>query len=265
MAGDDLVLFEQHGHVGVITLSDPTKRNALSDGMIDALVSLLETVPNDVRCLVLTGAGGTFCAGGDIKDMRARSGYASGSPADIRRAMMTTFQRIPRAFFELEVPIIAAVSGHAVGAGCDIAAMCDICIVSETAKFTESFVHLGLLSGDGGTWFLMRAVGYARAAEMTLTGDPVNAATAVAWGLASRMVPDSDLLNEAIGLAERIARHPPQTLRMARRLLREATHSSLHSSLELAAAMQGIAFHTSDQREAVEALLAKRPGKFEGK
>jgi len=267
MSHSDLVLFETRGRVGLLTLNDPKRRNALSDGMIDQLLARLDEASRqrDLGCLVLTGAGGAFCAGGDVKDMRDRAGYAAGGPADIRDAMLSSFQRIPRAFFALDLPVVAAVAGPAIGAGCDIAAMCDMVVAADSASFAESFVRLGVLSGDGGAWFLMRAIGYQRTAEMTLTGDAINAHTAKEWGLVGSVVAEGDLLDEAMALAERIARHPQRTLRMAKRLLRETYLGSMHSSLELAATMQGVAFHTEDHREAVAAMFEKRAGQFNGK
>lgn len=266
MSENELVLFETRGNVGVLTLNDPKRRNALSEAMIDQLLTRIEEASRrrDLGCLVLTGAGGAFCAGGDVKDMRDRAGYASGGPADIRDAMGAIFQRIPRAFFALDLPVVAAVAGPAIGAGCDIAAMCDIVVAAESASFAESFARLGVLSGDGGAWFLMRSVGYQRTAEMTLTGDAVDARKALAWGLVGSVVAEADLLDEALRLAGRIARNPPRTLRMAKRLLRETYLASMHSSLELAVTMQGVAFHTQDHREAVSAMFEKRAPEFKG-
>lgn len=267
MSENELVMFEVRGNVGLLTLNDPKRRNALSDAMIDQLLARIEEASRrrDLGCLVLTGAGGAFCAGGDVKDMRDRAGYAAGGPADIRDAMVSTFQRIPRAFFALDLPVVAAVAGPAIGAGCDIAAMCDMVIAAESASFAESFVRLGVLSGDGGAWFLMRSIGYQRAARMTLTGEAIDAATALEWGLVGSVVAEAELLNEALKLAGQIARHPPRTLRLAKRLLRETYLASMHSSLELAATMQGVVFHTDDHREAVSAMFEKRTPRFKGK
>ncbi len=260
------ITFETQGNVGVITFNAPARRNALSDDMIDELVMTLGTIAQDqaVRCLILTGAGTSFCAGGSIHDMRDRTGYAGGGPVNGWRSMAGGFQRIPRTFVALDIPVIAAVNGPAIGAGCDIAAMCDIRIASDTASFAESFIRLGVISGDGGTWFLTRAIGRSRAAEMTLTGDAIDASTAAAWGLVSRVVAADTLMQEAMKTAQRIAQHAPNSIRMAKRLLREAAEHDLNSSLELAAAMQGVLLHTEDQREAVKAMLEKRPGVFKG-
>jgi len=260
------VLFDIEDSIGTVTLNVPDRRNALSDQMIKELVEIIGAASKNetLRCLILTGAGSAFCAGGSIHDMRDRTGYAAGGPITGWRFMSQVFQSVPKAFFALDIPVIAAVNGPAIGAGCDIAAMCDIRIASPAASFAESFIRLGVISGDGGTWFLTRAVGRSRAAEMTLTGDAIDAATASEWGLVSRVVPAESLMQEAQALARRIARNPPQSIRLAKRLLREAAEKDLHSSLELAAAMQGVLLHTEDQQEAVRAMLEKRPGQFKG-
>jgi enoyl-CoA hydratase/carnithine racemase len=149
------------------------------------------------------------------------------------------------------VPLIAAVNGAAIGAGCDLAMMCDIRIASERASFAESFVQLGLIPGDGGAWFLPRAVGYARAAEMTFTGERIDAATALEWGLVSRVVAHDELLSEARALADRIAVNPPHALRMAKRLLQESISGSLESTLAMAAAMQPLAHHDPEHQQRI--------------
>ena len=166
--------------------------------------------------------------------------------------------------YDLEIPAIAAVNGAAVGAGCDLSMMCDMRIASETASFAESFLRVGLISGDGGAWFLSRVVGLSRASEMAYTGDPVPAQKALAWGMVSEVVPGPKLMETSMALAERIVRQPPQALRLMKRLIREAQVGSLANNLELAAVMQATVQHTQDHREAVNALLEKRQPKFTG-
>jgi len=183
--------------------------------------------------------------------MADRRGMFGLAPIDQRRAYIDGIQRIPRAMSRLEVPIIAAVNGAAIGAGCDLAMMCDIRIASERASFAESFVQLGLIPGDGGSWFLPRAIGYSRAAELTFTGDRIDAATALDWGLVSRVVAHEDLLAEAHTLAERIAANPPHALRMAKRLLQESITGTLESTLSMAAAMQPLAHHDTAHHERI--------------
>ncbi|MGJ9413903.1 crotonase/enoyl-CoA hydratase family protein [Aeromicrobium sp. CF4.19] len=262
------VLFSREGHVETWTLNLPDSRNPISAGdVVETLVEGVERVNADssVRAVVLTGAGTAFSAGGDVKAMRTKDGYFGGAPHAQRDGYRSGIQRIPRAMYGCEVPIIAAVNGPAVGAGCDLALMCDIRIASTQAFFAESFVMLGIVPGDGGAWFLPRVVGPSRAAEMTFTGDRVDAETALSWGLVSRVVSPEDLLATATALAQRIATNPPQAVRMAKRLLKESPRQDLDGLLELSGAMQAIAHHTDDHTEAVEAFFEKRTGQYHGR
>ena len=161
--------------------------------------------------------------------------------------------------------LIAAVNGPALGAGCDLACMCDIRIASKRAVFAQSFLKVGLIPGDGGTWLLPRAVGYSRAAEMLFTGDELDAAAACKIGLVSRVVPHEDLMKEAMDLTRRITRHPSQILRWAKKVLRESQILKLDQVLELSASYQALAHQTADHAEAVNALLENRPPQFTGK
>ena len=201
--------------------------------------------------VILTGAGKIFSAGGNVKDMADREGMFGLDALDQRRAYIDGIQRIPRALARFEVPLIAAVNGPAIGAGCDLVMMCDIRIASERASFAESFVQVGLIPGDGGTWFLPRAIGQERAAEMTFTGDRIDAATALAWGMVSRVVPHDELLSQAHALAERITKNPAHVLRMAKRLLQESRTGSLESTLGMAAAMQPLAHHDDEHEQRI--------------
>lgn len=242
------------GAVQVWTITLPEVGNAITDpSVIAGFEAAVDAANRDtaVCAIVLTGAGKIFSAGGNVKDMADGRGMFGLSAIDQRRAYIDGIQRIPRALGRLEVPLIAAVNGAAIGAGCDLAMMCDIRIASERASFAESFVQLGLIPGDGGTWFLPRAVGYARAAELTFTGDRIDAGTALEWGLVSRVVPHDDLLTEARALAERIAVNPPHALRMAKRLLQESVSGSLESTLAMAAAMQPLAHHDSEHQHRI--------------
>ncbi|WP_313021879.1 crotonase/enoyl-CoA hydratase family protein [Mobilicoccus sp.] len=261
------VRVDRNGHIETWTLDRPDIRNAISDDdMVEAIVDAAARVTrdDDVRVVVLTGAGSAFSAGGNITAMAEKSGMFGGSPAELREGYRRGIQRIPRALYDVDVPIVAAVNGPAVGAGCDLSLMCDLRIASTRAFFAESFVKLGIIPGDGGAWFLPRVVGAARAAEMALTGDRVDAATALEWGLVSRVVEPDDLLPAAHDLARRIAVNPPRAVRMTKRLLRESGHSSLSTLLELSAAMQPLGHHTQDHAEALAAMREKRRGEFTG-
>jgi len=242
------------GATQVWTITLPEVGNAITDAkFIAAFEAAVDTANGDngVRAVILTGAGKIFSAGGNVKDMADRGGMFGLDALDQRRAYIDGIQRIPRALARFEVPLIAAVNGPAIGAGCDLVMMCDIRIASERASFAESFVQLGLIPGDGGTWFLPRAIGPERAAEMTFTGDRIDAATALAWGMVGRVVPHDDLLAQAHALAERIVKNPPHALRMAKRLLQESRTGSLESTLGMAAAMQPLAHHDDEYEQRI--------------
>lgn len=259
--------YAQDGAIVTLTLNAPGVRNAISGGkMIDALEDACERLNADmsVRAAILTGAGSAFSSGGNVKKMHDGSGLGGGLPAQTRRNYKLGIQRIPLAFDRLEVPVIAAVNGPAIGAGCDLACMCDLRIAAESARFAESFVKLGIVPGDGGAWLLPRIVGYSKACEMAFTGDALSAAEALACGLVSKVVADAELMTEARKLAQRIAVNPPHAVRMTKRLLREGRHVQLATLLELSAAMQSLAHATADHKEAVAAFIEKRKPEFDG-
>lgn len=261
----DPVLYSRDGGVVTLTLNEPDTRNAMSPAIIDALVDHVQAVNADltVGCVVITGAGAGFSSGGNVKEMRDQTGLFGGSPAEIRRSYWNGIQRVPMAMYSLEVPSIAAVNGAAVGAGCDLSLMCDIRIAGRSAQFAESFLRVGLVSGDGGAWHLPRVVGMSRAMEMTFTGDFIAADEAARIGLVSRVVDDAGLMAEASELAQRIASQPSHSLRLTKRLLRDSQHVSLPIALELASSAQALVQHTHDQHEAVLAFLEKRAPHFQ--
>ncbi|MGK9273731.1 crotonase/enoyl-CoA hydratase family protein [Williamsia muralis] len=263
----EVVVAHTEDSITTWTLNMPEARNPISgDEVVSRMVDLAAAANADrnVRVVILTGAGSAFSAGGNVKDMVDRVGMFGGNQADIQHGYTGGIQRLTRAIYGCEVPIIAAVNGPAVGAGCDLALMADMRIASENAFFAESFVKLGLIPGDGGAWLLPRAVGAARAAEMAFTGDRVDAATALEWGLVSRVVAADALMDTAKQLAARVASNPPNALRLTKKLLREADTQHLGSILELSAAMQAISHGTADHREALSAFVERRPGQFTG-
>ena len=255
---------------GIVTLSlnDPETRNAISDlPMIEALIAAVTEANSnpDARVVILTGVGKAFSSGGNIKKMGATGGLNDSIPARTRLNYKHGIQRIPQLFEALEIPVIAAVNGPAIGAGCDLTLMCDVRIAGESAKFAESFVKLGIVPGDGGAWLLPRVVGFSKACEMALTGDLVGAEEALGIGLVSKLVPDDRLLDEARAVARRIAANPTHAVRMTKRLLRQASQLELDQVLELSAAYQALAHATQDHAEAVAAMLEKRPPVFTGR
>jgi len=268
MADGDFLQVERRGAVAVITLTRPDKLNAmpeLEDG--DAFRDACEAINADaaIRCVVMTGAGRAFSAGGDVKAMQARSELFEGSGVAIRERYRRVVHRIVRSVYELAVPLVAAVNGPAVGLGCDLAGLADIRLASDRARFGVPFLKLGIIPGDGGAWLLPRTIGYARAAELLFTGDLIDAETAAQWGLVNRVVPHERLMEEAMELADRIAGQPPHALRLAKALLRQGRESSYEALLEMSAAAQALSHLTEDHIEGVTAHLEKRPPNFQGK
>jgi len=264
---DDSILFSLEGHVAVLTLNKPQTRNALSgEEMFHAFESIFEYLNQNsqVRASILTGAGSAFCSGGNIAEMRDKEGMFKGDPEQVAKNYKAGIQRIPRAFQKLEVPMIAAVNGAAIGAGNDLACMCDIRIASEKALFAESFVKVGIVPGDGGCWLLPRVIGYANAAQMAFSGDSIDAQEALRIGLVSKVVAAPDLMNEAMSMAQSMAKNPPQVLRWTKRLMQEAKNSTLDQALERAGEFQGLAHQTRDHLEALNAFFEKRDPHFLG-
>lgn len=261
----DILLYEQHDGVVTLTINRPELRNAISDpDMMDALIAAVERINLDrsVRVAILTGVGTAFSSGGNLKAMRERLEHETGGPVETRYHYRDGIQRMVHALCSVEVPLIAAVNGPAIGAGNDLACMCDIRIAADTAVFAESFVKVGIVPGDGGAWLLPRAVGLSRACEMAFTGEPIDAGTALAWGLVSQVVPAAQLMDAARDLARRIAANPGHALRMTKRLIKEGQHVRLDTLLELSAGFQSLAHQSADHREALDALLQKRRPRF---
>jgi len=263
----DVVLSDLSDGIVTLTLNQPEARNPISSpATIEALLAAIKGADRDLACrvVIITGAGSAFSTGGDIATMRPGGGLNDPSPATTRRNYRDGIQQLPLLFESVEVPIIAAVNGPAIGAGCDLACMCDIRIASEKAKFAESFVKLGIVPGDGGAWLLPRVVGWSKASEMAYTGELLDANQALACGLVSRVVPSESLMDEARALAARIAANPPHAVRMTKRLIRESRLASLSTILEASAAAQALCHTTSDHAEAVDAFFEKRDPIFTG-
>jgi len=263
------VRYEQEGRIVTLTLNRPDSRNAIATHAdCDDIANAFERANADatVSCIIFTGSGSAFSAGGNIKAMKERSGIGPLDAPDATRANYKRgVQRISRALWECEVPAIAAINGHAIGLGLDLACLCDMRIAAEGAKFASSFIKLGIVPGDGGAWILPRVVGLTRAAELIFTGNTIDIDVALAYGLISRAVPRTQLLTEAGALAQRIVGNPAKSLRLAKRLLREGQQQRLSDVLELSAAFQALAHETVDHAEAVDAFLEKREPQFKGR
>ena len=263
-----LIRIERRGPVELWTLDRPERLNALPDPLDgEAFAAACDGANADhsVRCVVLTGAGRAFSAGGDLNAMKARSDLFEGSGVAIRDNYRRVVHRVVRALYALEVPLIAAVNGPAMGLGGDIAGLADIRIASDKASFGAPFLKLGILPGDGGAWLLPRNVGYAQAAELLFTGRSIDAATALSWGLVNRVVSAENLMDEAMATATQVAAQAPHALRMTKALLRQGRDLSFDAILEMTAAMQAVAHLTDDHIEGVTAVLEKRPADFTGR
>jgi enoyl-CoA hydratase/carnithine racemase len=264
---DSLLSIE--GRVAVLTLNRHDVRNELTGtGLAAEIAAVAAWINREERisALVVTGDGTAFSAGGNVKHMRDRD---EGSFAGDVHAMQAKYrhgiQLMALALHALEVPAIAAVNGPAVGAGFDLALMCDVRVGSTAAQVAESFLGLGLIPGDGGGWLLQRLIGYQRAAELSFSGRTLAAAEALALGIFLEVVDPDDLLARARELAASFAAKPPQAVRLTKRLLRYAERMEFKDYLDMCALVQGMCHNTADHLEAVNAFLEKRPPAFQGR
>jgi len=259
------IRLEVEGRVATLTLQKPEVGNTITDvRTVEELDSALGSL-EDVSVLVLTGSGGIFSAGGNIKAMRARTGMFSGTPSEIYEQYGQSVQRITKLVTGLDVVTIAAVNGHAIGAGCDLALMCDMRIAAESATFAQAFVNFGIIPGDGGAWFLSRTVAPHHAAELVFTGRRISAREAKEIGLVNEVVETERLAIRVTEIATQIASKPPLALRLSKRLLKRALEMPLSDFLEVSATYQTLLHKTEDHQEALEAFFEKRAGKFSGK
>ena len=261
------VIIERRGAIALVTLNDPAARNALSAQLVRELTEFVLAADTDmsISCIVLAAAGEGFCSGGNVKEMLEGSDpMFAGTPPQMQEGYRRGIQRLTRAFYALDVPVVAAVQGAAIGAGCDLTCMCDIRVAATNARFAESFLRVGLVSGDGGAWLLPRTVGLPRAMDMALTCRTIDATEAKEWGLVSQIVELGQHVEAALEIAERIAALPPVSVRLNKRLIRQSLNLTLDSCLEISAAFQAMVQSTADQREAVSALVGKRAPNFIG-
>ncbi len=254
--------------VALLTLQRDDVRNALTGtALVEDILTTLDwcNQTSEVSVLVLTGAGKAFSAGGSVKEMRDKHGLFSGSAQQIQDKYRSGIQRIPKAMNQAEVPLIAAINGPAIGAGMDLACMCDLRIGCEQTLLGQTFINLGIISGDGGTWFLPRLIGYQRASELILTGRLVKAEEALKLDLLLELVDSADLLPRALELAKQIAAKPPLAVRQSKRLLKLSQLQELPDFLDQCASFQAMLHHSEDHLEAINAFLEKRPGDFHGR
>jgi 2-(1,2-epoxy-1,2-dihydrophenyl)acetyl-CoA isomerase len=264
MAYEQIVV-HRDGAVARVTLNRPDKLNALTQVMSDELCDAFEKIHSDdgVRAVVLTGAGRGFCAGQDLTEFE--ESYRAGERPDIEQHLEKTYHRLIPIIVETPQPVIAAVNGVAAGAGVSLAVACDIRLASEEARFTQAFVKIGLVPDSGGTWLLPRVVGYARALDLSMTGDMVDARTALDIGLVTQVLPADSFLQEAAAYAARLAGMPTRALSATKRLVREHLTADLETALKAEGKAQTEMGQTEDHLEGVKAFAEKREPRFEGR
>lgn len=251
------VLYEVAGSIGVITLNRPAARNAYSAELIGGLVGSLAAAErdNEVRAVVLTGAGKAFCAGGDLKAMHERSGMFAGDPAELRDNYRLGIQSITRTFERFEKPVVAAINGAAIGAGFGLAAMADIRVADPAAKFGASFTRVGLIPGDGSGYLIARAIGFSRAMELLLTSRVFEADEAHWMGFIHEVSEPGESLERAVEVATQLAALPEQALRLTKVSLKRSWAGDTETALHIAAAFQALAQNTAEHEDAVAAML----------
>ena len=255
----ETLLVEASGAVTTLTLNRPDARNALDMVMRRELMAALDEIEAQAptRVLILTGAGGNFCAGGDMKSLRGATPSAAEHSNRVRvlNRLVMRLAGFPR-------PTIAMVDGYAVGSGCNLALCCDLVVASDRARFGQVFGKVGLVPDGGGSWLLPRIIGLARAKELVYTGRIVEAAEALEMGLVNRVVPAEALVDAAGELARQIAEGPPNAQALAKQLLHGALGADLSAALENEACAQGIAVTGEEHREGLAALFEKRRPRF---
>jgi len=247
-------------NIVTLTFNRHDLRNALtSTAIADDIVKTVEWINKtaSVAVLIITGSGTAFSSGGNVKDMAERSGDFAGDVQELEARYRQGIQRIPIALHKCEVPVIAAVNGAAIGAGFDVANMCDIRIASTKAKFGETFANLGLIPGDGGAWFMQRTIGYQKAAELTFTGRVIDADEAKELGVVLKVVKPELLMETVIALATEIASKPTASMRLTKRLMKMAQRTELPDFLDICAVFQGMCHNNPEHLAAVNVMLEK--------
>jgi enoyl-CoA hydratase/carnithine racemase len=257
------LLYDVKDKIATITLNRPDKLNAFTANMIDGWAKSLAQAQadDDVNVVIVTGAGRAFCSGGDVGRMR----QGEPSALDGKNGLWEGVHRVPKQLEQMDKPVIAMVNGLAVGAGMGMTVMCDIRIAAESARFSTGYVKVGLVPGDGDTYFLPRLVGAAKALELLWTADFIEAPEALRLGIVQRMVPDAKLKEETYALARQIADGPQIPIRMIKRLVYQSLKLDLRTHLDLVSSHMGLVRQTSDHAEGVAAFKEKRSPKFQGR
>ena len=263
MTAESSILVDRFDGYRVVTLNRPDRLNAFNDAMHLELRKALDEIEADESCraLMITGAGRGFCAGQDLSDRVLKPGEA---PVP-RTSLEQYYNPLVRRLRALPFPVIAAVNGVAAGAGCNVALACDIVIASLKANFVQSFARVGLIPDSGGTWFLPRLVGDARARGLALLAQDLSAEKAAQWGLIWRAVEDEVLMYEATRICEHFAMAPTQGLALVKRALNASATNTLDAQLDLERDLQKLANMTPDYAEGVRAFMEKRRPNFTGR
>ena len=259
----DELLYEVKDRVATLTLNRPDKMNAFTGAMIERWAWALAEAQRDpdVNVVVVTGAGKAFCSGGDV----ARMGQGEPTPLDHKNMLWEHIHRVPKALEQMDKPVIAMVNGVAVGAGMGMAVMCDLRIASDAARFSTGYVRVGLVPGDGDTYFLPRLIGSAKALELLWTADFIEAPEAERLGIVNRVVAAERLAEETYALARKIADGPQVPIRMIKRLVYQSLRLDLRTHLDLVSSHMAVVRETEDHKEGVQAFKEKRPPKFKGR
>lgn len=258
----DPVLIDDRGAWRVITLNRPDRLNSFNEAMHRALAQALDAAADPAcRALLLTGAGRAFCAGQDLSDVAVTDGKAP----DLGATLEKFYNPLVRKLRALDKPVVCAVNGTAAGAGANIALACDIVLAARSAKFIQSFAKIGLVPDCGGTYFLPRLIGDARAMGMALLAEPISAGIAEQWGLIWRAVDDEQLIKEAEALTARLAEQPTQGFALIKQALAQSATNTLDAQLDLERVLQRQAGCTPDYAEGVAAFIAKRAPIFSGR
>ena len=247
--------------IATLTFNRNDIRNALTGSwLIEDLVNTVDFVNSNknISILIITGNGNAFSSGGNIKEMLKKNSSFSGKVEEVEKKYRYGIQKIPKAIDKIEVPVLAAINGPAVGAGFDLACMCDFRIMSKKAFFSENFINLGIIPGDGGAYFLQRIVGYQKAAELSFTGRKIYFEEAINLGIVLKAVEDDRLQSEAYKFAQEIAKKPANTLRYTKRLLKMGSKLPLNEFLDFCALFQGISHNHNEHKIALQKLKNKK-------